>query len=313
MEPKELLLHVLTKQFNKTEDEVKKAIFDESGETLLDTASETIGTMDAARVAKFRNDGTAAFKNGYAKAKEEERKAAAKLVKETFEIESDTDELDEILEKGKEQIAEKTKQKVQLPTEEAVKKEPWFIKFEKDRVLKSELDKSVNEFNQFKQGIEEEKSFSTIQERAMNSLKKLNPNFDMYKDVPEILNNLLNSFIGKLKEYKYQMNGDDILILKPDGTRLDNPAGWPETLDSIVEQKSKGYFTFLKQKPRGAPGNEGTPTPPETPPSGAPEFKTKAEYLTFMKGCDDSPEGEKRMVEGMNKFKELTKAGAIAE
>ena len=142
----------------------------------------------------------------------------------------------------------------------------------------------------------------------MLSLKKLNPNFEMYKDAPEILNNLTNSFIGTLKGYKYQVNGDDILILKPDGTRLDNPAGWPETLDSLVEQKSRGFFTFLKQAPRAGAGNE--PGAPGSNGDGknkpTPDFKTKGEYVAYMKTIDTStPEGLKKQQEGLNKFKEL--------
>ena len=314
MDAKTLLLNVLTKEHNKTEQEITEQICDEAGE-FKDNAPEILHAMDAARVSKFKAEKETAFKNGEAKTVERVKKEAVKAVKEAFDIDSDSDILDEVLETGKTQIAEKTTQKIVPPTEEQVKKEAWFIKFEKERMLRSEHEAAVNEHNTFKQGIEEEKTFSLIREKAIASLKKLNPNFELYKDSPEILQTLTDSFINSMKEYKYQIqDGDNILILKPNGDRLDNPAGWPETMDSLVAQKATKFFTLLKQSPKGAPGNEeknpdGTTKVKANPTT----FKTIAEYNAYMKSLKDTPEDDKKMVEAMNIYKQLVKEGAIAE
>lgn len=311
MDEKTLLIQALTKWFNKSEDEVTKMIYDTEGK-VSESAFENISTMDAARVSKFSSEKETHFKNGEAKATERVNKQAAKLIKESLGIDTDSDVLTEVLDEAKNQIEAKTKKKVEPLTDEAVKQHPLYIKLEKERVPKTEYEKVVAEFENHKATIEQEKVFSMIDEQALLKLKAMNPDFDRYKDSPQVLNTLQTAFKTALREYSYKPDGNGgFIVLNKAGERVNDEHGNPVTIDHVVKQKAPDYFTFLKQPPKGSAGND----PNGALPSGTTDFKTKTEYNAAMKSlmADNTPEGIKKRNELMQKYQETIRAGGLPD
>jgi hypothetical protein len=312
MDEKTLLLSILTKWYGKQESEVTDLIYNAEG-ALNDNAFENLGTLDAARVAKFKTEGSQMFKNGEAKATEQINKKAAKAIVEKLGLDTDSDVLDDVLEVAVTHVAEKTKTKTQPLTDEAVKQHPLYLKLEKERVPKADHEKVVNEYATFKTGVENEKIYGAIDEQAIVSLKKMNPNFEMYKDAPQVLSNLEKSFKQSLREYEFKPDGNGGYLVLKNGERVNDAHGNPETIDNIVKSVAPNFFTFLKQKPKGGAGNEGGE--PGGGDGGAtnPNFKTSAEYTDYMKSLTNSPEDAKKRVDAFAQYKKMKQEGTIKD
>lgn len=310
----ELLISILTKFYNKSEDEVKKAIYTEDGVTLQDNAFDTITTIDTARVTKFKTESKTGFNQGYAKGKEETRKADVAAIKEKLSIESDSDQFDEVLEAGKVQIEEKTKEKVTPLTEDQVKTHPLYLKLEKDRVPKTELDKLKADHEAFVQRIESEKVYGTIDELAIKARDNIKfIDFDRFKDTPGILKTLDRQYLNEFRRYDYKSDGGTgyILLYKEDGfgknglpvkkgDRVDDEHGNPMTIDKLAEEYTPNYYPVLKQKPKGSASNkDGDPgDPSKQDPTKPPIFKASKDYTDYVNKLDKSDKDyDKKIVE----------------
>lgn len=272
----EALLSAKTKMFNKSDEELLKLIVDDEG-NVVENATEQLLTLDTSRVSRFKEDGKEKFKNGYAKAKEEERRAAAKLLKEQLGIEHDSDDLEEILTVGKEQIEAKTKKTKTELTPEMVKQHPEYLKLEKERVPKTEYDKLVEEFTGFKSTVERKEKFSVIKSYARKKLEELNPNFP---EVPTVRDNLVNVYLATLERYDYSDDGSGGYIVIENGERKNDAHGNPITLEQIAKETAGDFFTFKKQDPKGGTGNKGAE--PGNPNANNLVFNSEMDYVKYM-------------------------------
>lgn len=70
-------------------------------------------------------------------------------------------------------------------------------------------------------------------------------------------------FLPKFQGYKFQPNSDGtILVMNPDGSRVENQHGHPIYLHDLVLLKGKDRYDIMKQPPVGSAGNDngGKPT-----------------------------------------------------
>lgn len=324
MDESTLLKSILTKFYGKSEQEVTDAIYTDGA--INENAFETISTMDAARVTKLKGatNTDKLFQNGYAKGKEETKKADIQAIKEHFGIETDSDQFDEVIEAGKLQIDEKTKVKVTPLTEDQVKTHPAYLKLEKERVPKTLLEQKEAELQSFKDQVENDKIYSVIDNEAVVHLQKMKPNLDIYKDAPQIVKNQESQYKNDFRKYNYKPdgNGGFIVLHKQDGLgknglavkagdRVEDEHGNPVTLEGLSKEIAPNYFTFLKQSPKGATGNvPADATNPGLKPSG---FKTKADYANYVKNIPKDKDYETKAVEAFEVYKEQIKNGTITE
>jgi hypothetical protein len=61
----------------------------------------------------------------------------------------------------------------------------------------------------------------------------------------------------ELRGFKFQKNGDDVIVLKQDGTRVEDKAGNAKSLKDIVAEIAKGNFVFKASEDRKSAGNGG--------------------------------------------------------
>jgi len=64
-------------------------------------------------------------------------------------------------------------------------------------------------------------------------------------------------FLPKFQGYKFQPNADGtILVMNPDGSRVENQHGHPIYLHDLVLLKGKDRYDIMKQPPVGSAGND---------------------------------------------------------
>ena len=150
MEEKTLdtLLYIATKQFNRTEDELKPLITDEEG-NLKDDAAEVLLNLDKERIAKLKKERTDKYNEGFQAAEKKFKSHAEEVFKsktgydgteETFES-----KFDAWYAKEKEKLAKKSQ-----VTEDDIKRHPLFIDLETKSIPKDKYETLAKEFEQYK-------------------------------------------------------------------------------------------------------------------------------------------------------------------
>lgn len=294
---KDLLIGYLTKVHNKTEDEVNALIYDADG-NVVESAFDNVLQLDTARVASFKGKEKTMFNNGYAKAKEETAKEFQAKFKEATGYETEAETFEELVTAYHADMTEKSKGKKQEVTAEFIRTHPEYLKLEKERVPKTDYEKVVSEFDQYKKQTEYERTFGDIERRAKSILAESDPFFP--DGTPQIVkDNLSQVYVNSLKKYDWQPDGSGKYIALKDGARVEDGHGNPLYLDDIAKQEVGNYFVPRKQPARSSVNN--TQTDPSNPAQQIGVFKTKSEYNKLM---NEAKTREER-VALYSKFKEV--------
>lgn len=252
-----LFMQFLTKIANRSEEEIRKVIYTEEGK-IHENAFENLVAMDAARVSKLKGSTQEVFQNGYKKAKSEVGSEFEKTFREVTGYDADAENFAELAQKYHAEMLEKSKaKKSEPPTWEQVKTLPEFLKWEKERVPKSKYDELHAEHTNFKTQVERDRTFQQVDKLAFDALEKMLPDFDRYKDSPNVLHTLKNAFRESIRGYNYQPDGNGSYIVMNDkGERAQDAHGNPLTIDDVVKKNAPNFFSFLKQPPKGGAGNK---------------------------------------------------------
>ena len=157
MNEKQILLGLLTKTLNRSEQEVIELLYqkDDKDELILkDGAVDEILELDSARVVNIKKNAPVPkerLDNEYKRGVKEGLKELESTVKEKYSIDSEKlgiELIDELL-------ADKSK-KIKI-TDDDVKKHPLYLDLEKSRVAKAEFDALKGEYDEFKTNIEKDK------------------------------------------------------------------------------------------------------------------------------------------------------------
>lgn len=251
MDSNELLLSVITKIYNKTEDEVKPLIFNDKGE-LTEDAFDTIVGLDVAKVTRLKKENNK-FDDGYGKGVKETAEKIEKHFKESLGVSVDGN-YEAIAEAVKEQMTN-TKAKGKDITEDDIKKHPYFLQMEKNYVPKVEHEKVVNEYGQYKSTIDRTLKVDRVKEKAYNNLNnKWKVAFPQDSKRKETLVNAYIRDVTSFDDVEIQEDGQ-IIVIK-NGKRVEDAHGNVLPFDKYTEEIATGYFEFLKQDAKGGAGNK---------------------------------------------------------
>lgn len=255
---KKLIIGVLGTLFKMPELEVAELLKKSDGssdELDEDKALQLIIDKDKERIQAL----TGKFDDGYKKGQKETMEKLEKNLKSKYKIEGDLqgEELIEAILTAK--IAEVQQQPGKKEfTEEEIKKLPVFLNLEKSLRKAVEDAKAEGEtaLAKLKDEYSQKETFTSIREKAIAHFKSKNP---ILSDKPVVAETQINNnLISHLNGYKYQDNNGQLVILKPDGTRLEDGHGHPMTLEALVDEISGKSFDFKVAEDRRQAGNGGS-------------------------------------------------------
>lgn len=181
-------------------------------------------------------------------------------------------------------------------TDDEIKKHPIYLELEKSKI--TEVKKVQTEFEtkikEITDGQEYEKLLTDVERQALQIFTEMGDAIlPEEKSIAEKhVNKLL---IGELKGYKFQKNGDDILVLNPDGTRKEDKAGNAVTLKDLTQDVAKSNFQFKVSQKRENTGNGGKDDKDQGGGKGAKKYtgaapKTGQEYVELLLQPDLTPD-----------------------
>jgi len=251
---KELMMNVLTKFFNKTEDELNGILFEGEGDEikLKDDASASLLGLDEARVKRIKEDaGSAATKKFDDFAKKTKRDVMSgfeKEFKESTGFESDLNGI-ELVKSWGETLGKETK-----ITADNIKSHPEFLKIENEwkATHTQELDGVKKEFDTFKSGIARDNVIGKVRDMARNEFLKLNP---VLSDDKTKADAQVGMFLGKFDSFDYDFQDDGSVVIKDGDKRLEDAHGNRITFGSFVKTEAEKLYDFKVQDPKGSPAN----------------------------------------------------------
>lgn len=247
MEIKEFLSGVLSKTLNLDEAGVA-SLLNEDG-TIKDESVSTILELDVKRIAGLKPDTKKHFDDGYKKAQSEILTKRDKELVEKFGIKSDKLGIELV----NEIIQEQVKKAGGELNDEAVKKHPLYISTvdklqkEKEEAIEAESAKLTT----FQKELKGKETFNNVAQKAMSIFDGLKPVLPSDQKKAENQKALL---VEKLGSYQYDIQGDNIIVLK-DGKVLEDEHGHRIPFDKVVKSTADTYFEFHKTEPKTAPAN----------------------------------------------------------
>ena len=222
---------------------------DGSGE-LKENILQTLLDKDAARVQKIKDEGKASFDNGYSKAKGEALSKFEKDLKDKFAIATDKQgvELIDFV------VSEKLKSQGGELDDDKIKRSTPYLKMiealtkEKDETVQAEIKK----FNDLKDSIQKESTFSEISSKAMDIINELNPILPESKEKAQAQIKRLLKELGS--EYTFEIKEGKTLVLK-DGKLLEDSHGHMIDFKEIVKSKANEVWDFKQGQNRQGSGN----------------------------------------------------------
>lgn len=254
MNEKDLLLGVLTKTLNRSEQEITELLYQKDGDeyVLKEGVVDEVLNLDSARVESIKKNAPVPkdrLDNEFKRGQKEALKKLEDTVKDKYSFDSEKlgiDLIDDI-------IADKSKVTKKI-TDDDVKKHPLYLDLEKSRVAKDEHDRVIKEFNDFKNNIEKTQKFSAVKDKAGSLLDSMKP---IVSENPAVAKTRRDDFLSKFESYDYQIDGDNIIILKPDGSRLEDGHGNPLPFEAHVKNVAVLNYEFPKQNDKGNGGGDG--------------------------------------------------------
>lgn len=252
MDYKKILMGLLSTAY-KLDNGAVVDLLNESDENVTeDTIQTAIVQLDSARIAKL-NQGKPGqtYQDGYKKGKSESLTNLEKELKGIYGIESEKTgaELVADIIAGNTQTTEGTKL-----TDDDVKKHPVFLQMQ--RLLKQEKDAAIaaakTEVETIQKQHTAEKVFESVKAKALKKLAGLNP---ILPENAEIASNLQEVYASSFKDYDYQLDGENVIVLKKDGTIAVDAHGNNIELDDLATANASKFFVFQKNNGGNNSGN----------------------------------------------------------
>ncbi len=239
-------IYFATKLLNLTEDEVKQRYYE--NDAVKDGAADEILSTVSKKITDAKTDGQANFDKGFQKAEAKYKSAAEKLFSEKTGVEySDGRTLDEMIEEYSERNRKKSL------TDADIKIHPLYRDLEKNSIKVDEYNKLKQEHEQFVSNFQRKSVLDQVKPKVWNIVSSINP---VLEANPKVAETRKNTFLSLFDSYDYQIEGDDIIVLK-DGNRIEDNFKNPLKFDEFVKDHASNYFEFNKQKPTGGAGNNG--------------------------------------------------------
>jgi hypothetical protein len=249
MDYKQIITGFLSKTL-KMDDGAVAELLNENGENVTEeTILSALLAKDSARILAAGPKAGQTFQDGYKKGKSESLTNLEKEVKELYGFESDKT--------GAELVADiiaSASSKDKDLNDENVLKHPKYI--EMVRNMKRDIETAKNEGNTALEALKKtyasEKTFDSVKSRALRKLDGLNPILPANADVAA---KQKEWFVKSLDEYVFEQQGDNIIVMKKDGTVAVDNHGHNVEFDDLITNAAKQFFEFKANNGGKSPGN----------------------------------------------------------
>ena len=278
-----LLIGLLTKTLNKSEQEITDLLYQKEGDELVLKAGvlDEILALDSVRVKSIKDNAPVPkdrLDNEYKRGQKESMEGIEKALKEKYSFDSEKkgiELIDEVLSK---------QSKASKLSDDEVKKHPLYLTLEKDRVAKADYDAKVKEYADYKNGIERESKFSLIKNKAGDLLDSMKP---IVSENPSVAKTRKTDFLTKFEGYDYQQDGDSIIVLDRDGRRLEDGHGNPLPFTEHVKNIALINYDFPAQSDKG---NSGSTDDDKSKTYHISVAKSEGDYVTMMRAAKTGEE-----------------------
>ena len=255
---KTIIMGLLSKAYNFDNGKIAELFKDGETELSEDQQKEILQKLldeDAKRVEAIKKsvDTKPAFQDGFKKAQGEILTKFEKDLKEKFGLESDKMGLELV-----EELVSKKSEGGQGGdlTEDAIKRSKVFQDMEsnlKKQIKQTETD-FQNKINEIQDGYKAEQTFSNVSQKALQIFNGLNPILPQNKTVAD---NQVKFFVNSLKDFKYDVQDERIVVMDKDGKVLEDGHGNSRSFEDIVKETASGLFEFKANNGGSGSGNGG--------------------------------------------------------
>jgi hypothetical protein len=264
---KELLLGFIGKSLNLPEDGVTSLIYNDDGTELKEDALTTLLGKQQHLVKKWKDD-SSKFQQGIAKGKSDAMKELEETLRDKFEIDSErkgAELVDDIVE------SVRTKAGSKEVTDDDVKRHKVYqdTMTEHKRQLKKVQDDAKAELDKVTATHAKEKTFATIQQKALEILESKKP---ILSSDPAKAARQKKLLLDELKQFDFEIQGegdDARVVVMKNGKLHEDTYGHAVEFNDLVNKTSDLYYDFEEADERssgGDPNKKGTK--PATPPAG---------------------------------------------
>ena len=255
---KELLLGVLTKTLNQTEEEISALLYtkaEDSEELILkEDVLDLVLDADVSRVEKIKKSvkpDKSLLEAQYSRGKEETMRNFETEIQEHYSTETDAKGLDLV----KAVVNSETKSKSKF-TDDDVKKHPLYLDLEKNRIPKDVHEKLQSEYDDYKNNQAKNARLSVVKKDVLTIFNTLNT---IQSENKQVAQTRMDDFLSKFDAYDYEPDpegGNNHLVLK-DGARLEDAHSNPIKFHDFVTQTAQLNYDFTESDNKGNAGNTG--------------------------------------------------------
>ncbi len=237
----DLLLGLLTKTLNMSEDDLKAVILKEGSEDELnEDALQSLLTKDADRIKAIKDGYTESKDNQYKRGLKEGAEKIEGTLKEKFGIEEDLTGED-LIAKAVETLSGRSGEGEM--SESDVKTHPVYIALQNEK--SKEIARMQKEHEQALANAESEfntkMTKTSVNQRVLQHIRSKNP---ILPEDPKKADKRLRTILPELDQYKFEQDGNEIIVKDSNGQMLTDAHNNVVTFDRLVDTLSEDYFDF---------------------------------------------------------------------
>lgn len=252
----QILLGLLGKTLNMTEEQIKSLLYKEDGEEneLKDDALQLLLQKDADRITQIKDANKAGRDDQYKRGQRETAEKWESDIREAFGLSSDLT--------GSDLIAKAKETKIEGSgngeiTDDQVKSHPAYMALQNEK--KKEIEDINKEWGQKLKDAESDYNGkvtrSTVNSRALSHIRSMNP---VLPEDATKASKRLNLVTHELSNYQFKTDGDQILVIDEDGQQLTDAHNTPVSFEDLVKDIAETYFDFSAEEDGDKGGKNGT-------------------------------------------------------
>lgn len=284
MDEKTLVLGLLTKTLNKSDEELADLLYqkaDDGSETLKDESLDVVLDLIEKKISKVKGavDEKKLRDEGYSRAKKEVMTNFENEIKEHYELETEktgTELIEDLVNKFKVDDSKLTPDKIKLSDTYRAR----------ERELRKEIKDLQSQFESEKETIlsdfKKKETWSNVSREIGKRLDEVNP---VLPKNPKAASNLKELFINSFADYEWQVDSEGKPFPTKEGKRVEDNLGNEIDFDVLISGRIPEYFDIQVQDKKGGAGNTGGG---QSGIQGVPNsFKDDADYLKYVNGEPD--------------------------
>lgn len=250
---KDLLMGVLTKTLNKTDEEISELLYQKAEDSeemiLVDGAINLVLDADKSRVSQIKKSAKPddkALNDQYLKGKKEGKAELEVEIKTLTGLETNAIGADLVKE------AVNHLSDCNVPTDEQIKASSIYVALEKDRVPKEKYDTMEKEYSDFKLNHDKNQTFTRIESDVLTIFTGLNP---VVSENQAVASTRQRDFLSKFKAYDYDIAEDGNHFVKKNGARIEDEHSNPVKFADFVKEVASLNYDFNASDDLGNSGN----------------------------------------------------------